>query len=137
MKKQIMKLLTIFHKRKVVEKIANSNGNMEVYEKEKDILAKRLEIFAEEAKKRIEDSGYAIRNSDKYEIKPYDAVQICFICIMTGIAEGDLLQNYEELNLALRKVKGQLKPIATKIANIEENTFLSLYDEEALFKQIF
>lgn len=134
--KDFKQLILLMHRYKVVESIAKSKGNLAVYEEKKAILSKEIKSFAEEAKQRVSDSGYAIRRGE-YQIYPADAVQICFLSIMSGIYETDLVQDWEELELKLYKVKGSLKDTAIKLAKIMETTSLVSYDEEALFKKVF
>lgn len=134
--KKLSKIVLIMHQQKVVEKIAKAENRIKVYNEQKRLLNYELNIFKEEANKRIEDIGYVIGDSE-YFVYPVDALQICFICIMTGIYESDLFHNPDQWHKTLYRLKGGLSNTAKKIADIMQNTSIAIYDEEALFNLIF
>lgn len=106
-------LIRLFHEKKTVERIALSRGDICVYNWQ-------YKIFEEQLKSLHEDSlcySYMIKEEEYSTISPQDAIQIAFICIMARIDHFKLLQIYEVLPVALRKVKGELSELAEKIAH--------------------
>ena len=104
-------LIRLFHEKKTVERIALSGGDICVYNWQ-------YKIFEEQLKSLHEDSfcySYMIKEAEYSTISPQDAIQIAFICIMARIDHFKLLQIYEVLPVALRKVKGELSELAEKI----------------------
>ena len=110
-----------------------SNGNIHVYNFEKKNLRKELYSFKNKARELIGDRGFIF---DSVEICPEDALQVAFICIMTGISEAELFRDWRKLQLSLYSVEGEYKEVARKLATIMESTAISLYDEKALLTQI-
>ena len=111
-KEKLENLVRPFHEKKVVERIALSGGDICVFNWQCD-------MFQEELKSLKEDSlryGYMIKEDEYWKIPFEDALQISFICIMARIDHFKLLEIYEELPVALRKVKGEWFSLAEKIA---------------------
>lgn len=111
-KEKLENLVRIFHEKRVVERIALSGGDICVFNWQCD-------MFQEELKSLKEDSlryGYMIKEDEYWKIPFEDALQISFICIMARIDHFKLLEIYEELPVALRKVKGEWFSLAEKIA---------------------
>lgn len=133
MDKQLNNLIQLFHQHEVVEKVIESNGNIHVYNFEKKNLRKELYSFKNKARELIGDRGFIF---DSVEICPEDALQVAFICIMTGISEAELFRDWRKLQLSLYSVEGEYKEVARKLATIMESTAISLYDEKALLTQI-
>lgn len=106
-------LIRLFHEKKVVERIALSKGDICVYNWQ-------CRMFEDELRSLKDDSvhyGYMIKESEYNTINPQNAVQIAFICIMARIDHFKLLQIYDELPVALRKLKGESSELAEKIAH--------------------
>ena len=134
--KQLNELVLIMHRGKVVEKIAKAQNRLKAYNEQKKLLDYELVCFKKEANIRIEDIGYIIKDSE-YFVYPGDALQVVFICIMTGIYESDLFNNPKQFHQALYRVKGDLSDTAKKVADIMNVTSVAIYDEESLFELIF
>lgn len=139
-KEKLENLVRLFHEKRVVEKIALSGGDICVFNWQCD-------MFQEELKSLKEDSlryGYMIKEEEYWKIPVEDSLQISFICIMARIDHFKLLEIYEELPVALRKLKGELSDLAEKIAyylGIQEegdkNLAFSDYSQEQLLKIFF
>ena len=111
-KEKLENLVRLFHEKRVVERIALSGGDICVFNWQ-------CNMFQEELKSLKEDSlryGYMIKEDKYWKIPVKDALQISFICIMSRIDHFKLLEIYEELPVALRKVKGEWSSLAEKIA---------------------
>lgn len=142
MKEEISNLIRIFHERQVVEKIAESKGALAVYEEQKSVLNEELETFKAKAKEAIQSQDHVVC---QYKISPKDALQICFICMMTGIDDMKMLENWEKLPIALRKIKGKSARLAENIAHFlgcdeeedDEGEMFSKYEVEKLLKKFF
>lgn len=109
---KLQNLIRLFHEKKVVERIALSGGDICVFNWQCD-------MFQEELKSLKEDSlryGYMIKEEEYWKIPCEDALQISFICIMARVDHFKLLEIYEELPVALRKVKGECSSLAEKVA---------------------
>ena len=139
-KEKLENLVRLFHEKKVVERIALSGGDICVFNWQCD-------MFQEELKSLKEDSlryGYIIKEEEYWKIPVEDALQISFICIMARIDHFKLLEIYEELPVALRKVKGEWSFLAEKIAyyigpigNGDKNFAFLDCSEEELLKILF
>lgn len=134
-------LIRNFHEKSVVEKIAEAKGDLAVYEEQKKVMKKELETFKAKAEEILKRQNYVICH---YKIFSWHALQICFICIMTGIDDVDLLKNWRELPIALRQINGKLTNLAKNIAHFigneegdDEAELFSNYDEEELLKKFF
>lgn len=106
-------LIRLFHENKTVERIALAKGDKCVYDWQ-------CRMFEDELRSLKDDSvhyGYMIKESEYNTIPPQDAVQISFICIMARIDHFKLLQIYDMLPVALRKMKGESSELAEKIAH--------------------
>ena len=133
MNEQLKELIKIFHQGKVVEKILESERKMKAFNRQKRNMKKDLNLFKQNVKKIIAKRGYVF---ETYDVLNEDALQLIFICIMTGIPEDELIKDWRKLQLALYAVKGKNSESARKLASIMENTVLTLFEEEALLKQI-
>lgn len=126
-------IIRFFKQRKVVEKIIDSKGDITVFTLEKKRVKMELALFKKKAENAIEETGYVVED---YKINPDYALQIAFICIMTGICEYDLFRDWRKLQLALFAVKGKYHDVARKLGLIMENSSITIFDEESLLKQI-
>lgn len=106
-------LIRLFHEKKTVERIASSGGDICVYNWQYKMFEERLKSLAEDSLR----YGYMIKEKEYSMIPPKDAVQIAFICIMARIDHFKLLQIYDVLPVALRRVKGEFSELAERIAH--------------------
>ena len=126
-------IITFFQQSKVVEKIIESKGDITVFTLEKKRMKMELDLFKKKAEEKIQNSGYVVED---YKINPDYALQIAFICIMTGICEYDLIKDWRKFQLALFGVKGKYHNVARKLGLIMENSSITIFDEQALLKKI-
>lgn len=126
-------IIRFFQQSKVVEKIIESKGDIKVFTLEKKRVKMELDLFKKKAEEEIQKSGYVVED---YKINPDYALQIAFICIMTGICEYDLIKEWRKFQLALFAVKGKYHSVARKLAMIMENSSITIFDEKALLQQI-
>ena len=139
-KEKLENLVRLFHQKKVVERIALSGGDICVFDWQ-------CKMFEEKLKSLKEDSlcyGYMIKEEEYSKIHAEDALQISFICIMARIDHFKLLEVYEELSVALRKVKGEYVSLAERIAYYigtigdgDKNYSFLDFSEEELLKMFF
>lgn len=133
-------LIRLFRENQVVERIAAAKGDICVYTWQRDKFKNELDKLSKQASY----CGYIIKEDEYSRILTEDALQIAFICIMARIDDFQLLQIYEELPVALRKVKGELSNLAENIAYYlgpegdgDKNMALSDHSENELLKLFF
>lgn len=141
MRENLEYLIRIFQERKIVDKlaVATKETRIAVYNEEKKALSKELKDFQNSAKKKI-DLKEKLVDKD-YNILPENAIDICLICMMTGINDNVMLENYTELSSALWKVEGDFAYIARNLRHFigedDSGKLFSDYGEEKLLKKFF
>ncbi len=97
-------LLVYFQKEKVVERIYKSADPVETFNKIENSLEKSFEQLRKEIR-------HPIKNR---RISSDEVLEVCTMCLMSGMDDYELLDDYWQLVLALQEVKGDKKQIANK-----------------------
>lgn len=117
--KFLNELIQLFHEERVVEKLVQvqeEKGLVGIYtvynELKRKFMAKTIKL-RQYVCVAVKDKTTYI-NNDSYEIDVDDALQVCFICIMSNISEANLLKNWFQLISALKAVEGEYQKLAGK-----------------------
>ena len=117
---RLKEMIRLFHEERVIEKLidAQKEGGIikvnTVYAKEKKKLFGKLFDFRQKVRVALEKREYYI-NEDNFEIYPDDALQFCFVCMMAGISDIDVLKDWYQVIDSLKKISGEYKELANKL----------------------
>ena len=117
---RLNEMIRLFHEERVVEKLidAQKEGGIikvnTVYAKEKKKLFEKLFDFRQKVRVALEKREYYI-NEDNFEIYPDDALQFCFVCMMAGISDIDVLKDWYQVIDSLKKISGEYNELANKL----------------------
>lgn len=113
-------LLEYFQKKKIIERIYKSSDPVETFKKIQKSLEWSFNRLREDVKEPIKDR----------QILPNEVLEVCTMCLMSGMDDFDLLDDYWQLVLSLQKVEGEKAKIAK---NFMEFLLLSgIFTEECL-----
>ena len=88
----------------------------------------------------------SVLDEEEYQVTANNAIEIVLICIMAGIEDYEMLENYYNLTSALNQVKGEFHETAKKIADFLEGELegqdgfegsFSEYNEEDFLEAFF
>lgn len=138
---KLNELVRMLKDRNVVEKLANAENKVKVFEDEETVLGGKLDDLRELMKDR-KKSGYKYTfYKGEYRILPENVLEICLICIMVSIEDYRMFEEYTDIPGCLRKVKGKWVDIAESIAYClgenDEGDLFSNYGKEELLKKFF
>ena len=146
--KRLGELIQLFHKEKVVETLVEAQrkgGFIELqtaYAEEKKKFFIKLQELQDEVENSLKGRSYFIVNPD-YKIYPEDSLQICLICMMSNISEINLLRNWYQVVMALKKIEGIYSELANRLIEFlgverscKGENFTS-YDTEELLVMFF
>ena len=146
--KRLGELIQLFHKEKVVETLVEAQrkgGFIELqtaYAEEKKKFFIKLQELQDEVENSLKGRSYFIDNPD-YKIYPEDSLQICLICMMSNISEINLLRNWYQVVMALKKIEGIYSELANRLIEFlgverscKGENFTS-YDTEVLLVMFF
>lgn len=118
--KLLNKLVTIFKERNTVRKILQAKDFKAAYEEEKVAMREQLENFIYEVRN---FSGYPISDASEV-ISADDVVEVCFILLMSGVDDCDLIDDWENMKDILNQVQeDDLKEIVGRLIKF-------LYDDD-------
>ena len=130
---------------KRLKKSLNKWDKWEMFDEEREKLKEKLDSFEKEADVAI-SANKSVLDEEEYQVTANNAIEIVLICIMTGIEDYEMLENYYNLTSALSQVKGELHETAKKIADFlegeleEQDGFegsFSEYNEEDFLEAFF
>lgn len=122
MQERVENLLRIIKEDEVVKNISASDNPILAYE----TFAKKYEEKINELLELHEREDFGEKNF-YHEITSDDAPSWCMIFIMTSLDEEDFGVDFQELNAALRYVKGDLAEIAWNMAQFVSSDCWSCY----------
>lgn len=138
MKAKLERLIQLLHKRRFSEKIAAARTPEEakkIYKREWKFIEKQANGFARDAKKALKIKSYVV--DDSFEITAKNAVEIGWISFMTGVTDVNLVENWNDIPIELRKVvKKETAIMAKKMANILDVNMLTSYNLIALLEEL-
>ena len=70
--------------------------------------------FRQKVRESLVKREYYIQE-DNYEIYPDDALQFCFVCMMAGISDIDVLKDWYQVIDSLKKISGEYNELANKL----------------------
>ena len=140
MKDKLNELIRIIKEREVAENIiaaADTEAKFLIYESEKKYILEELECFTQAAGDIISVGEAVINESEEYCISAEDAVPFCLVCMMTGLDDCDILEDYHELVKALEEVEGPLAETAKDLADFLDTGSFSEEDIEELLEKLW
>ena len=142
-KNEIIKLLNelvrIFKGRNTVKKILQAKDVKAVYEEEKAAMSEQLESFKHEMQVFIEEEGEEPIYDASEVISADDVIEVCFILLMSGVDDEDLIDDWKSMEDILNQVQGDdLQEIAGRLIEFlyYDKEFFSNYSEEELLKKL-
>lgn len=137
---KLNELVALLRERQVVKQLSETEGieRIQVFERERKALSKELKAFKRQSKRNVEKKIYAV-----YRFRPENVLEICIVCMMTGIKDDDIFLNWEDIPIALRQIEGELKPIAENFAKFigsepnDDNDYFSFYTLPKLLEMLF
>lgn len=118
--KLLNELVTNFKERNTVRKILQAKDLKVAYEEEKAAMSEQLESFMLEVKRSGE---YPISDASEV-ISADDVVEVCFILLMSGVDDCDLIDEWESMEGILNQVQeDDLQEIAGRLIKF-------LYDDD-------
>lgn len=148
MEKQLKELIRTIGETRLIERLMNAGSTEERLRicneagGSKEFENFNLEFAKKMEAQKKEDKGYIFEDGTKI-VTQENAVQIAFICIISGIDDCDLLEDFNQLACALREVSGPMETLAIQIARIigdepgEDCDMFSDYDLPVLLDMIF
>lgn len=141
---RLRELIQLFHQEKVVETLVEAQRKggfidlQTTYAEEKKKFFGKLQELQDEVENSLKRRSYFI-DDPNYKIYPEDSLQICLICMMSNISEINLLRNWYQVVMALKKVEGIYSELANrfiKFLSVEKSykgeNFTSYNAEELL-----
>ena len=141
---RLRELIQLFHQEKVVETLVEAQRKggfidlQTTYAEEKKKFFGKLQELQDEVENSLKRRSYFI-DEPNYKIYPEDSLQICLICMMSNISEINLLRNWYQVVMALKKVEGIYSELANrfiKFLSVEKSckgeNFTSYNAEELL-----
>ena len=141
---RLRELIQLFHQEKVVETLVEAQRKggfidlQTTYAEEKKKFFGKLQELQDEVENSLKRRSYFI-DDQNYKIYPEDSLQICLICMMSNISEINLLRNWYQVVMALKKVEGIYSELANrfiKFLSVEKSckgeNFTSYNAEELL-----
>ena len=135
--KILNELITIFKGRNTVRKILQAKDVKAVYESEKAAMRDQLESFDHEMWDFIKEGEQPIYDASEV-ISVDNVVEICFILLMSGVDDDDLIDDWESIGEILEYVPEDLQEIAERLLEFlcEEACCFADYSEEELLKKL-
>ncbi len=130
---------------KRLKKSLNKWDKWEMFDEEREKLKEKLDSFEKEADAAI-SANKSVLDEEEYQVTANNAIEIVLICIMAGIEDYEMLENYYNLTSALNQVKGEFHETAKKIADFLEGELegqdgfegsFSEYNEEDFLEVFF
>ena len=141
---RLRELIQLFHQEKVVETLVEAQRKggfidlQTTYAEEKKKFFGKLQELQDEVENSLKRRSYFI-DDPNYKIYAEDSLQICLICMMSNISEINLLRNWYQVVMALKKVEGIYSELANrfiKFLSVEKSckgeNFTSYNAEELL-----
>lgn len=148
LERQVEELVRNLQESKLAERLKKSFNKWdkwEMFDEEREKLKEKLDSFEKEADVAI-SANKSVLDEEEYQVTANNAIEIVLICIMAGIEDYEMLENYYNLTSALSQVKGELHETAKKIADFlegeleEQDGFegsFSEYNEEDFLEAFF
>lgn len=133
--KLLNELVAIFKERNTVRKILQAKDLKAAYEEEKATMSEQLKSFIDEL---WNFPGYPISDASEV-ISADDVVEVCFILLMSGMDDYDLIDDWESMEDILNQVQGDnLQEIAGRLIGFlyYDKEVISDYSEEELLKKL-
>ena len=138
MKEKFSEMIKMMHQRKSVENICTAIDSYDAYLEEESFFKREITAIKAMAEELEECEDFFL---GEYQFTADDSIEICLICIMTGVEECEYFSNREELVVALRSVEGDYKKVAMKLADFiaddGECDFFSLHPKKKVIRKLF
>ena len=138
MKEKFNEILKMMHQRKSVQKICTSVDSYDAYLEEESFFKREITAIKAMAEELEECEDFLL---GEYPFTAEDSIEICLICIMTGIEECEFFSNRQGLVEALRSVEGDYKRVAMKLADFIADDgkceFFSLHPKKKVIRKLF
>ena len=99
---RLKEMIRLFHEERVVEKLIDAQKEGGLFD------------FRQKVRAALEKREYYIEEYN-YEIYPDDALQFCFVCMMAGISDIDVLKDWYQVIDSLKKISGEYKELVNKL----------------------
>lgn len=148
LKEQLEKVIRFVDDSHLIERLMAEKSNAERIKLCNEVGgSKEFEEFnktyAIEMKKHQQNDEFYVFSENSRIPTPKNATQIALICIIAGIDDCDLFEDWEELESALREVQGEYRRLAKNILKIigthdgEECSMFSEYEMKNILSIIF
>lgn len=135
--KTLNELVRIFKERDTVRKILQAKDVKAVYEEEKAAMSEQLESFNNEMQPFIDEGEEPISDVSEV-ISSENVVEICFILLMSGVDDEDLVDDIGDIEFTLGQVQGERQEIANRLSDFlyKGMEYFSDYTEEEVLKKL-
>lgn len=131
----LKELVSKMKERDSIRKILREKDIKDTYQKEKEALEEEITRLKTATRPFLERYKRPFDNLPDFVNKD-NIIEICFIMLMSGIDDVDLLKNYEQIGYILLEIKGEFQEVAGKLNDLLEEDTFSYYTFEEVLKMV-
>lgn len=131
----LKELVSKMKERDSIRKILREKDIKDTYQKEKEALEEEITRLKTATRPFWERYKRPFDNLPDFVNKD-NIIEICFIMLMSGIDDVDLLKNYEQIGYILLEIKGEFQEVAGKLNDLLEEDTFSYYTFEEVLKMV-
>lgn len=131
----LKELVSKMKERDSIRKILREKDIKDTYQKEKEALEEEITRLKTATRPFLKRYKRPFDNLPDFVNKD-NIIEICFIMLMSGIDDVDLLKNYEQIGYILLEIKGEFQEVAGKLNDLLEEDTFSYYTFEEVLKMV-